>query len=65
MGREPVGDGATAEQHVSLPQGIPVFVTYLTAQPHIGEQALVRDVYGWDPRPSATTAAVKSAAAGS
>jgi murein L,D-transpeptidase YcbB/YkuD len=67
MGREPVGDGATAEQHVSLPQGIPVFVTYLTAQPHIGEVALVRDVYGWDPRPSATStaAAAQSTAAGS
>ena len=66
MGREPVAATAGAEQHVSLPQGIPVFVTYLTAQPHIGEQALVRDVYGWDPRPAATTAsAVKSAAAGS
>jgi len=66
MGREPVAATAEAEQHISLPQGIPVFVTYLTAQPHIGEQALVRDVYGWDPRPAATTAAaVKSAAAGS
>ena len=67
MGREPVAATAEAEQHVSLPQGIPVFVTYLTAQPHIGEQALVRDVYGWDPRPSATSAAaaVQSAATGS
>ncbi|MCL6697869.1 L,D-transpeptidase family protein [Sphingomonas sp. NSE70-1] len=67
MGREPVAATAEAEQHVSLPQGIPVFVTYLTAQPHIGEVALGRDVYGWDPRPSATSAvaAAQSTAAGS
>ena len=67
MGREPVAATAEAEQHVSLPQGIPVFVTYLTAQPHLGEVALVRDVYGWDPRPSATStaAAAQSTAAGS
>lgn len=63
MGREPVAPTAAAEQHISLPQGIPVFVTYLTAQPHLGEQALVRDVYGWDSRPSATTAAAGQAAA--
>ncbi len=67
MGREPVAATAEAEQHVSLPQGIPVFVTYLTAQPHIGEVALVRDVYGWDPHPSATStaAAAQSAVVGS
>ena len=41
LGREPVAPTAAAEQHVSLPQGVPVYVTYLTAQPHIGEQALV------------------------
>lgn len=66
MGREPVTTLAAAEQHVQLAQGIPVFVTYLTAQPHIGEQALVRDVYGWDARSTVSTAAaVQAAAAGS
>ena len=66
LGREPVSAEATPEQHVSLPQGIPVFVTYLTAQPHIGEQALVRDVYGWDARsPVTTAAAVQAAGSGS
>ena len=66
LGRDPVAPSAAAEQHVSLPQGIPVYVTYLTAQPHIGEQALVRDIYGWDARSAATTAAaVQSTAAGS
>ena len=48
MGREPVAPTAAPEQHVTLPKGIPVYVTYLTAQPHLGESALARDVYGWD-----------------
>lgn len=67
LGHEPVAATGAAEEHVSLPQGIPVYVTYLTAQPHIGEQALVRDIYGWDPRSTATSAttATKAAAAGS
>ena len=66
LGREPVAATGTAEQHVSLPQGIPVYVTYLTAQPHIGEQALVRDVYGWDARSAVSTAvAMQAAGAGS
>ena len=65
LGREPVAPAAGAEQHVSLPQGIPVFVTYLTAQPHIGENALVRDVYGWDPRSPVSTAAAAQAGSGS
>jgi murein L,D-transpeptidase YcbB/YkuD len=66
LGREPVAPAAGAEQHVSLPQGVPVYVTYLTAQPHIGEQALARDVYGWDARsPVTTAAAVQAAGAGS
>jgi len=66
LGREPVAPSAAAEQHVVLPKGIPVFVTYLTAQPHIGEKALARDVYGWDARSTVTTAAaVQAAAAGS
>ena len=66
LGREPAGATGAAEEHVSLPQGIPVYVTYLTAQPHIGEQALVRDIYGWDPRSGVSAAAcAKSAGAGS
>jgi hypothetical protein len=41
-------------------------VTYLTAQPHIGEQALVRDVYGWDARsPITAEVAMQAAGAGS
>lgn len=65
LGRDPVAPTAEPEQHVQLPQGIPVFVTYLTAQPHIGEQALVRDVYGWDvPGASGSFVAGKATGAG-
>lgn len=65
MGREPAAPSSMPEQHVQLPQGIPVYVTYLTAQPHLGEQALTRDVYGWDvPGASGQIIAGKSAAAG-
>ena len=62
MGREPVAPAAGAEQHVSLPQGVPVYVTYLTAQPHIGEPKLVRDIYGWDARSTITAQTVIQAA---
>lgn len=66
MGRDPMTISTTPEHHVSLPQGVPVYVTYLTAQPHIGEQALARDIYGWDARsPVTTAAAIQAAGAGS
>lgn len=66
MGREPVAPSTAAEQHVQLPQGVPVYVTYLTAQPHIGEVALVKDVYGWDARsPVTTAAAIQAVSSGS
>ncbi len=62
MGRDPVAPSSSPEQHVQLPQGVPVYVTYLTAQPHLGEVALARDVYGWDARSTVSTAAVMQAA---
>jgi len=66
LGHEAVAPSAAAEQHVNLPQGIPVYVTYLTAQPSIGEPKLVRDIYGWDARSTVSTAAaVQAAGAGS
>jgi L,D-transpeptidase YcbB len=63
MGQEPVAPSSAAEQHVTLPAGIPVYVTYLTAQPHLGENRLARDIYGWDAQ-SPITAAVAMQAAG-
>ena len=65
-GREPVAPSAEPEKHVQLPQGVPVYVTYLTARPDLGEQALVRDVYGWDvPGASGRFVAGRATGAGS
>ena len=60
-GREQVAPGGT-EQHVALPKPVPVYVTYLTAQPQIGETALVRDVYGRDANARLQTASITAAA---
>ena len=62
MGREPTAPSTEAEQHVVLPKGVPVYVTYLTAQPHIGEVALSKDVYGWDARATGSASAIATAA---
>ncbi len=48
LGREPVAPGADPEIHVQLPQGVPVFLTYLTAHPDGGRITYTTDVYGWD-----------------
>jgi murein L,D-transpeptidase YcbB/YkuD len=45
-------DAATAskepEQHIKLAAGVPIYLTYLTAQPQNGGITYVADVYGWD-----------------
>jgi len=48
LGRDPVAAGSDAEQFVKLPQGVPVYVTYLTAVPNAGKIDFANDVYGWD-----------------
>lgn len=48
MGHDIVADSDAPEQHVRLAHGVPVFLTYLTAQPQGGEVAFVNDVYGRD-----------------
>ena len=58
---DPVAPNAEPEQHVKLPEGVPVFVTYLTAQPQpTGEIAFLDDYYGWDGRPDRQMAAAPS-----
>jgi len=58
-GRDPVAAAPDLpEQHVKLPQSIPVYLTYLTAQPEGGKLTYVADVYGLD------KAATKSATLG-
>ncbi|HZB68823.1 MAG TPA: L,D-transpeptidase family protein [Sphingomicrobium sp.] len=51
MGREPVAPSDEPEIRVQIPQGVPVYLTYLTAQPSTAGVTYLSDVYGWD-RPS-------------
>jgi murein L,D-transpeptidase YcbB/YkuD len=58
---EPVAPNDQPEQHVKLPDGVPVYVTYLTAVPQAGGQiAFLDDYYGWDGRPDRQVAAAPS-----
>ncbi len=53
--REPVRPAEGAEVFEQLPQGVPVYVTYLTAQPQNGQLTFVKDIYGWDPAVGGST----------
>ena len=55
LGREPVAPGTDPEIPVQMPQGVPIYLTYITAQPANGQITYVKDVYGWD-RPGAQVA---------
>jgi murein L,D-transpeptidase YcbB/YkuD len=48
MGREPTTTSAEAEQRLLLPQAVPIYLTYLTAQPSSAGVTYLADVYGWD-----------------
>jgi murein L,D-transpeptidase YcbB/YkuD len=48
LGREPVAPGTDPEIPVQMPQGVPIYLTYITAQPANGQIAWAKDVYGWD-----------------
>ena len=48
LGREPVAPSSDPEIRVQIPQGVPVFLTYLTAQPSSAGVTYLADVYGWD-----------------
>jgi murein L,D-transpeptidase YcbB/YkuD len=57
LGHEPVATTDQAEFPERLPQGVPVYVTYLTAQVTDGQLAFVKDIYGWDPAGGSTQVA--------
>lgn len=58
MGREPAMSGSDPEQMVQLQQGVPIYLTYLTAEPGAdGKLAMRKDAYGWDGRPDLQLAA--------
>lgn len=56
MGKPVQPESTTAELTVPFPQGVPVYVTYLTAYPDAGKIVYARDVYGWDKVPPQTIA---------
>lgn len=48
LGRDPVAPSADPELRVKLPQGVPVYLTYLTAKPTSTGISYLEDIYGWD-----------------
>ena len=59
LGREPVAPSSDAEIRQPLPQGVPIYLTYLTAQPTTAGVTYLADVYGWDQPPAQQVAASK------
>jgi murein L,D-transpeptidase YcbB/YkuD len=57
LGRDPMLEGSAPEQHVKLSKGVPIYVTYLTAQPTGSGLAFGRDAYGYDSMGGAIVAA--------
>jgi murein L,D-transpeptidase YcbB/YkuD len=49
LGHEPTPRNGSAEEFEQLPKGVPIYVTYLTAQPKDGQLTFVNDIYGMDP----------------
>lgn len=62
MRQEPVAPGAEPEIQVQVQQGVPIYLTYLTAQPTDKGLVFLKDVYDWDRHPSAALAALKGTA---
>jgi murein L,D-transpeptidase YcbB/YkuD len=49
LGREPVPPGTTPEIQVQIPRPVPIYITYITAQPTgTGQLTFLKDEYGWD-----------------
>jgi L,D-transpeptidase YcbB len=62
-GRDVAAVGSAPEQHMPLPRGVPVYVTYLTMVPDgTGKIASYEDRYGWD-RPGAMAGGMNASAA--
>ena len=48
LGREPIAPGTEPEIRVQMPKGVPIILTYLTAQAKDGKLTYLTDIYGWD-----------------
>jgi murein L,D-transpeptidase YcbB/YkuD len=53
LGREPTTDSTSPEQHLLLPQPVPIYLTYLTAHADDGQLSFVDDVYARADNPTA------------
>jgi murein L,D-transpeptidase YcbB/YkuD len=53
LGHDPVAPSSDPEQFVQLAKGVPVFITYLTADAAAGQLTFTDDVYGRDPKADA------------
>ena len=52
LGAEPVAPTSEPETRVQLPQGVPIILTYLTAQVQDGKVVYLKDIYDWDSNPA-------------
>jgi murein L,D-transpeptidase YcbB/YkuD len=48
LGTDPVAPSTDPEIRVQLPRGVPIILTYLTAQVEDGKVTYLPDIYGWD-----------------
>jgi murein L,D-transpeptidase YcbB/YkuD len=51
LGQDPASPGSDAEIRVQLPRGVPIYLTYITAQVRDGKLTYWPDLYGWDRAP--------------
>jgi len=49
--RDPVPPGSAPEIQVQMPKGVPIYLTYITAQASGGKLTYLTDIYGWDKAP--------------
>ena len=59
LGREPTAPGSEPEIQIQVPRPVPVYVTYITAQPSDKGLTFTKDVYGWD-KPGAAQLALNN-----
>ncbi|GAA3907570.1 hypothetical protein GCM10022276_27510 [Sphingomonas limnosediminicola] len=57
LGTDPVAPGKDPEMRVHLPAGVPIVLTYITAQVRDGKVTYLPDIYGWDKRAAQQVAA--------
>lgn len=51
LGQDPASPGTDAETRVLAPKGLPIYLTYITAQAKDGKLSYLPDIYGWDSKP--------------